>query len=101
MSRISGRHEKVRQAVFHALFRGEIIAMPTREEFLTTFCPELLKAYEPNVPYMGIRTDKHGRPVNWGSKGAVSAQNTRRKNEADAIWAECSLIIQGELDRYK
>lgn len=97
----SSLHEKTVSAVCLALFRGMIKAVPTKEQFLAEFCPKLATPYNPlsSRPISGIRINKNGRCVNWGTKGAIQSQNTKRANEADRIWTECLVLIESELKR--
>ncbi len=62
----------------------------TREEFVKKFFPQSLK--EARIPYGGIVTNKHGRPVNWGSASSKKGRLTRFKNRIDAAYAEYRAI---------
>lgn len=93
----SSLHQSAIQAVCHALFQGQITAIPSLEDFLKQFCPKLAKPYEYRPPLGGIRISANGRPVNWGQKSARQAQQTKRDNEAARIYADCVAIIESQL----
>lgn len=93
----SSLHESTVAAVCHALFRGQLTAIPSMEDFLRDFCPKLAKPYEYRPPMGGILLSARGRPVQWGQKSARQAQQTKRDNEAARIYADCVAIIKSQL----